>query len=104
MPPYQLLRQALLARQSCFCIYDNLERYFCPHVIGWKSGIEQVLVWQYGGSTSRGPIAPPGQWKCLTIANMNSLTTTDQPWHAGEPGQTGRQTSCVDQIDEQILL
>jgi hypothetical protein len=104
MIPYQLLRQALLNRQSCFCIYDGLERYFCPHVIGWKHGVEQVLVWQYGGLTSRGPITPTGQWKCLTIANMQQLATTSQPWHVGEPGRTGRPTSCVDQVDQQILL
>lgn len=101
---YQLLRQALLTQHSCFCVYDGLERYFCPHVIGRKKGVEQVLVWQYGGLTSSGPITPPGQWKCLKIANMQQLTTVNQPWHVGEPGKTGQQTSCVDQIDQQILL
>ncbi len=103
-PFYLLLRRALLARESCFCRYDGLDRYFCPHVIGWKGGLEQVLVWQYAGDTSGGPVTSPGEWKCLRIANMSELVVVDQPWHSGEPGRTGRATTCVDRIDQQIVL
>jgi hypothetical protein len=83
-------------------MYDGLERSFCPHVIGWNFGAELVLVWQYAGSTSRGPILPPGQWKCLLIADMSQLTTTNEPWHAGMPGGTRMPTNCVTTVDRQV--
>jgi hypothetical protein len=81
-----------------------MERYFCPHIIGTKRGYEQTLVWQFGGMTSEGPIMPPGHWKCLRIANMQQLQTIEEPWHPGQPGRTGMPSSCVDQVDQIILL
>jgi len=100
---YQLLRAALLARQSCFAVYDGHERYFCPHIIGTKQGAEQVLCWQYAGGSST-PLPPGGQWKCLTVSKMLGLMTTQDAWHDGEPGRTGRPSFCVDFVDEMVPL
>ena len=100
---YQLLRSALLGRQSCFAIYDGYNRYFCPHVLGVKDGAEQVLCWQYAGGSSR-PLPVGGQWKCLTIAKMGNLAIINDPWHDGIPGKTGRPTTCVDNVDVMIPL
>lgn len=101
---YDLLRHALEHRISCFAVYDGLNRQFCPHIIGWKEGEEQTLCWQYAGESSRRPLPPGGQWKCFTISKFTQLTTTNDPWHAGDPGKTGMPSSCVDQIDLQIQL
>ena len=100
---YDLLRDALQRRVSCFGVYDGHNRYFCPHIIGWKAGEEQTLCWQYAGESSR-PLPPEGQWKCFTISKFTQLATTDEPWHAGQPGKTGTPSSCVDQIDLEIQL
>jgi hypothetical protein len=102
---YQLLRAALLARQSCFAFYDNYERLFCPHILGLKDGVEQVLCWQYAGGSSQG-LPPGGQWKCLTISKMAGLKVTTDPWHYGEPGRTGRPSHCVDlnTVDVEVPL
>ena len=100
---YQLLREAFQNRQSCYAIYDGYVRYFCPHVIGWKQGTEQVLCWQYAGDSSR-PLPPQGQWKCFTISKIGGLVTTDQRWRDGEPGHMGKPTSCVDRVDLEIQI
>lgn len=100
---YNLLRNALDTRTSCFAVYDGYDRYFCPHIIGWKNGEEQALCWQYAGESSR-PLPPEGQWKCFTISKFTQLVTTQEPWHPGQAGRTGIPSSCVDQIDLQILL
>lgn len=100
---YQVLRQALLDKKPCFAIYDGLERYICPHVIGSKAFMEQVLCWQYAGQSSS-PLPPQGQWKCLSIAKMSNVRVLDSEWHYGEAGKTGRPTTCVDSIDVQIPL
>jgi hypothetical protein len=100
---YDLLRDALDKRISYFGVYDGFNRQFCPHIIGWKDGEEQTLCWQYAGESSR-PLPIGGQWKCFTISKFAQLATTNEPWHAGQPGRTGVPSSCVDQIDLQILL
>ena len=100
---YQLLLTALNMRTSCYALYDNHPRYFCPHVIGYKDGVEQVLCWQYAGTSSK-PLPAEGMWKCLTISKMVGLTTTDQAWHPGQPGKTGVPTPCVDQVEAIINL
>jgi hypothetical protein len=100
---YNVLLGALGSRTSCFAVYDGFDRYFCPHIIGLKRGEEQTLVWQYAGESSR-PLPPQGQWKCFTISKITQLTTTNEPWHPGEPGRTGVPSTCVDQIEREILL
>jgi hypothetical protein len=100
---YDLLRHALEHRTSCFGVYDDFNRNFCPHIIGWKNGEEQTLCWQFAGESSR-PLPVGGQWKCFTISKFTQLATTNEPWHQGQPGKTGRPSSCVDQIDLEIPL
>jgi hypothetical protein len=100
---YGLLRAALLARTACFAFYDGYQRHFCPHVIGWKGNEEQVLCWQYAGESSR-PLPAEGQWKCFTVAKFSHLSTTAEAWRYGQPGRTGRPTSCVDIVDQEIVL
>jgi hypothetical protein len=100
---YQTLRNALIARKSCVAQYDGYTRYICPHVIGWKDGAEQALCWQYAGQSSR-PLPPEGQWKCLTVSKISGLSVIDEPFHYGQAGKTGKPTSCVGQVDQEILL
>lgn len=100
---YDVLRSALLNRQSCFAVYDGYDRHFCPHIIGWKDGVEQVLCWQFAGESSK-PLPPGGQWKCLTISKMSGLVVTQEPWHDGEPRKTGRPSFCVDAVDQSVPL
>ena len=100
---YDFLRQALLNRTPCSAVYDNLPRFICPHVIGSKKGEEQVLVWQYAGETSDGPITEP-LWKCLKIAKLSQLAIAPGEWRAGVRGPTGVPTTCVGEVDEIIEL
>jgi len=100
---YQLLRNALLNRTSCVALYDGYLRHFCPHVIGRKDGVEQALCWQFAGESSR-PLPPQGQWKCFTISKLSQLSTTSEPLRNGEAGHTGKPTTCVGVVDEEVLL
>lgn len=100
---YQLLLQSLNERKPCYALYDNLPRYICPHVIGWKGTEEQVLCWQYAGQSSQ-PLPTQGQWKCLTVSKLSQLSIIDEPWHYGEKGKTGTPTFCVDKVEVQIDL
>lgn len=95
-PVYQLLRQALLARQPLSAVYDSHYREFCPHVIGLKEGHENVLVYQFGGSSST-PLSQHGDWRCFRVAKIQTLNPLDGPWRTGN--KAGQPPNCIDVVD-----
>jgi predicted DNA-binding transcriptional regulator YafY len=95
-PAYALLRQALLARRPLSAVYDKHYREFCPHVLGFKEGHENVLVYQFGGTSST-PLPQEGQWRCFRVAKIQHLRPLDGPWHTGN--EAARPPKCIDEID-----
>lgn len=63
---YDIVRNAIATKQIIVATYQGHMREMCPHVIGRKNGREQALFYQFGGTSSSGPIVAdsPKNWRC----------------------------------------
>ena len=96
---YELLRLAAIRRQPVAAMYDERLRLLCPHVLGHKAGRLHVVVYQFGGSSSRGlPMAPEGRgvWRCLAVEKLSQVALREGEWHS-EP--RSRRQTCIDEVD-----
>jgi hypothetical protein len=96
---YRLLLGAAARRQPVAAIYDNLPRWFCPHLLGRKAGRRHALVYQYGGSSHQGlPTMQEsgGVWRCFVVEKLRQVELRDDAWR-GEP--RGERQTCVDEVD-----
>lgn len=93
---YQSVRRAILERQIVIASYKGYRREMCPHVIGYKDGIEHALFFQFAGGSSKG-LRQGGEWRCIELAELSEISVQLGPWHTGG-SHSGRQT-CVDQVD-----
>jgi hypothetical protein len=92
---YQLFAEAMAARKPVVCLYQGHPRAICPIILGHTDGSEKALTWQFEGSGSRGPVR--GQWKCLSLAEVDSAEIFEGPWRYG--GEHRRSQSCVKNVD-----
>ena len=97
---YRIIRDAILNERQITCIYQGHRRELCPHIVGWTSGSERLLAWQFGGETGSGVLPRGGAWKCLDVGGMTKVETRDGAWHGGSSHQT--QQTCVQTIDLDI--
>jgi hypothetical protein len=103
--PYEVIRDAILCKKTITATCDGHPRVMCPHVIGRnKSGEEQALFYQYGGTSSRGlgPDGSPRNWRCIKIARLKNVRSEEGPWHTA-PDHLHPQ-SCVAAIDVDVAL
>ena len=61
---YALFLRAMRERQQITCIYQGHRRELCPVLLGRTGLEEKSLIFQFGGTTSRGPVNPRDGWKC----------------------------------------
>lgn len=99
---YQLIRNAIINKQQVIATYDGFRREMCPHVIGHKNGAEQVLCYQFGGDSSKGPIREQtkNNWRCITISKLTNVSVRDGEWFTYE--NHSRPSTCVDIIDIEV--
>ncbi|MGC4084753.1 MAG: hypothetical protein QM736_22230 [Vicinamibacterales bacterium] len=99
----ELLKHAISNKLGVSGHYDGFYREFCPHAIGWKSPTKKtthdthkVIVYQFGGDTSDGPIPAGGGWKCFEVDGLSGLAI-----HKIDEWQTAanhtRPNTCMDQ-------
>jgi hypothetical protein len=98
---YQLFRQAILHRRQITCTYRQLYRELCPHVLGHTDGQEKALTFQFAGGSSSG-LPPGGEWRCLSIADVQDAQIRDGAWHTGF-SHTKTQV-CVELVDVDVNL
>jgi hypothetical protein len=95
---YQLMRQAILARQPVVCRYKGQTREICPHVLGTSGKREMVLAWQYAGGTNNPKGLPPGgEWRCMIVDDISLATIKPGPWRAGRDHRWDQ--TCVEKVD-----
>src|SRR5258708_3497364 len=97
---YPLVRQAVLERKIVSAVYDNFLRQMCPHVLGWKTGKEHCLFFQFGGGSKKG-LPPQGAWRCLNLDVLSEVTIRAGHWRTG-PEYNQIPQVCVDEIDVQV--
>lgn len=99
---YSLFRKAILGEKQVACVYQGKHREVCPLVIGHSHGKEKVLVFQFAGDTSTGPLPPGGAWKCMFVANVREAHLRDGAWHEGKSHK--RTQVCVRDVDLDINI
>jgi len=97
---YQLLLEAMRLRRQVVCLYQGHRREFCPILLGRTRLEERALVFQFGGTGSAGPIAPPGEWKCLRLAEIRDVVLREGPWHEGDSHSTGQ--ACMKMVEYDV--
>ena len=95
-----LLLQAIKGKKQVLATYDNHEREFCPHVLGYKDNELRVLVYQFAGTSSKGPVR--GEWKCFVVANLSRAMLRDGPWHTDPVHRSSRSQQCIDTVTAQV--
>jgi hypothetical protein len=99
---YAVFRQAILNERRVECTYDGHPRELCPVILGHSKREEMVLAYQVGGTTSRGAVEAPGEWKCLRLARVKFARLQDGPWREGSGHAT--QQTCVDDVDLDVNI
>jgi predicted DNA-binding transcriptional regulator YafY len=98
---YAIFRQAILELNQITCTYQGRYREICPHVLGYKSGKEQALAFQFGGDSSKG-LAEGGEWRCLVLDQVQDAKMREGPWHTNDSHL--KPQTCVDQVDVEVKV
>jgi hypothetical protein len=101
MAAYDVLRQAIIDRQQVTCIYQARYRECCPHAIGTKRGVRHVLMFQFGGESSRG-LPQGGEWRCMDVDALSQVAARDGSWYT-DPRHSRPQT-CIDLVDVDVTM
>jgi len=99
-PTYELFLRAMREKKPIACTYQGHEREICPAILGRTGFEEKSLVFQFAGRTSTGHIPPPGDWKCLALAEVRNATLRDGPWHSGSEHSTAQ--TCMKMVEYDI--
>jgi hypothetical protein len=76
----ELLRTAIENAKPVSAVARNLQRIFCPHILGTKNGRWCAAVWQFGGYSTMGNLP---DWRYFDLADLQSMQIIDGPWHRG---------------------
>jgi hypothetical protein len=98
---FDLFHRAILERKQITCVYDGFPREVCPYILGLKAGKEAALVFQFGGTSSRG-LRAGGDWRCFYLDGVAQVQLRDGPWYGGAPHRTRQQ--CVDDVFVDVNL
>ena len=101
---YDVVRNAIANKHIIVATYQDHVREMCPHVIGRKNGREQALFYQFGGTSSSGPIIPDAlkNWRCIPIDGLSNVSSKPGEWCTA--ANHSRPQTCVDEIDLEVDL
>jgi hypothetical protein len=97
---HALFLAAMRERRQIVCRYQGHRREICPILLGRTGLEEKALVFQFGGSTSAGPVSPPGAWKCFRLAEVRDIALRDGPWHDGARHSASQ--SCMKMVEYDV--
>jgi hypothetical protein len=102
---YQVIRNAILAKQNISADYQNYHRIMTPHTLGHKDNREKCLFYQFGGASSSATVFPensPANWRCVFIDELTNVAVTVGVPHTCQM-HTKKQT-CVDNVDVELVI
>jgi hypothetical protein len=79
---HALFLGAMREARPLACTYQGHYREICPIMLGRTALEEKALVFQFGGTTSKGRLSKP-DWKCFFLDEVREPVLLDGPWHAG---------------------
>ena len=98
---YELVKKAILNKQSVTCYYNGYLRKMSPHVIGTKNGREQALFYQYAGQSSEGiSYNPSRNWRCIFIDKITNLSINNDEFKTAN--NHSQKQNCVDYVDVKV--
>lgn len=100
--PTALLVQAIRDRKQVTANYEGYLREFCPHIVGLKDNEYRVLGYQFGGSSSTGPVR--GKWKCFVVSKLSNVTLREGTWHTNSSLLRESAQVCIDHITAEALF
>jgi hypothetical protein len=96
---HALLLQAMRERRPVACTYQGHPREICPVMLGRTSLEEKALVFQFGGSTSKGRITKP-DWKCFFLDEVRDAVLIDGRWRSGSEHSEAQH--CVKMVEYDV--
>lgn len=98
----QTLALAIHSKRNVSFTYDGHYRECSPHALGHKGGKVNMLVFQFSGATSSGPITSdgPGNWKCMDVAKIQGLELIEGDWHTWE--NHSQPSTCIDTMIAEV--
>jgi hypothetical protein len=98
-PKYDLIRNAVLTKDSVSAWYQGHLRLLSPFVLGTKAGDPHVLAYQFGGTSPKvlAPDGSPENWRCLRVSELTEVNVLPGMWHAPRKGRSFQH--CIDQVD-----
>jgi hypothetical protein len=96
---YDLIRNAVLERDSLSAWYEGHLKIFSPVLLGTKVGEAHVLGYQFDG-TSHQPLRPDGSpenWRCLRVSELTDVDLLPGIWHIA--GKRKGSENCIDEVD-----
>ena len=96
---HALFLKAMRDKRPVGCTYQGYAREICPVMLGRTSLEEKALVFQFGGSTSKGRIGKP-DWKCFKLNEVEDAHLIDGHWHAGT--EHSQAQSCMKMVEYDV--
>lgn len=98
----QQIISAISEQKNVSFTYDGHFRECSPHAIGFKAGRINVLVYQFGGHTSKGPVLADSRsnWRCLDGSKIIDLEIINGEWHSFE--NHSRPSTCIDTLIAEV--
>jgi uncharacterized protein len=99
-----LLRSAIKDLKQVVGMAGGFTREFCPYTLGLGvKGDWRVFAWQFGGESSQG-LKPGGDWRCLTLDELDGLKLRAGEWRHGSYTGHHARNSCIDRIDSDVAI
>lgn len=97
---HALFLAAMRERRQIVCRYQGHRREICPILLGRTGLEEKALVFQFGGSTSAGPVSPPGRgnasgWRRCAISPCATAPGADGARHSASQ-------SCMKMVEYDV--
>lgn len=101
---YELIAKAIKEKLQVTAFYQGHYREMCPHALGTKNGKQQAIFYQFGGTSSKGPVTPGStfNWRCIPIAGLTDLNIKPGVWHTA--ANHSQAQTCVDQVDFEVVI
>ena len=97
---YELFLRAMREKKPVACTYQGYQRVICPAILGRTGLEEKSLVFQCAGGTSRGPVPPPGDWKCFALAEVRNAVLRDGAWQQDDPHSSHQ--NCMKMVEYDV--
>jgi hypothetical protein len=95
---HRLVHAAVVHRRPIAAVYDDVQRLFCPHVLGYNEPNQyRAFCYQYGGESWSAPQvqAGVGIWCCIALEKLRNVELITGPWQT-EPHARQR---CVKHVE-----